>query len=60
MSDTSEDNTCDICKSYFKHEERQNTLRKIYDEFKEVIDHNGDFKEIIDEENKKINSVIGK
>ena len=52
-----ENKNCGFCKAHFEVEERKNRLRKIYDEFKDVIDYNSDFKDIIDEENKKsINS----
>ena len=60
INSLTEDNICGFCKAYFEETERQNGLRKIYDKFKDVIDYNSDFKEIIDEENKKINNVIGK
>lgn len=53
MDYESEDKVCRICNSYFENEEQQNKLRKIYPEFKDVIDRNSDFKEIIDEQNKK-------
>jgi len=43
MKSTSEDKTCGFCKSYFEDEKRKNGLRKIYDEFKDVIDYNNDF-----------------
>ena len=51
------DNTCGFCKAYFDDEEKQEQLKKIYSEFKDVIDYNSKFKSIIDEENKKINGV---
>ena len=49
-----------ITVQYFEEIEKRNGLKKVYNEFKEVIDINSDFKEIIDEENKKISNVIGK
>jgi len=58
INSLTDDNICGFCKAYFEETERQNGLRQIYDKFKDVIDYNSDFKEIIDEENKKINNVI--
>ena len=52
-----EEKTCGFCRAHFEDEEEQNKLKKIYSEFKDVIDYNSKFKRIIDEENKKINGV---
>lgn len=52
-----EDKTCGFCKAYFEDEEKHNQLKKIYSEFKDVINDNSKFRRIIDEENKKINGV---
>lgn len=49
--------TCGFCKAYFEDKEKQEQLKKIYSEFKDVVDYNSKFKHIIDEENKKINGV---
>jgi hypothetical protein len=53
----SNDNVCRICNSYFKDEEKKNKMRTIYHDFKDFIDYNSDFKEIIDDQNKKINGT---
>ena len=42
------DKTCSFCKAHFEEEEKQEQLKKIYSEFKDVIDYNSKFKRIID------------
>ncbi len=55
MNYKSENKNCGFCKAHFEDKERKYKLRKIYDEFKDVIDYNSDFKDIIDEKKKKKN-----
>ncbi len=53
MTYKSKDEICGFCKVYFEEGDKQNRLIKVYSEFKDIIDYNSDFKEIIDEKNKK-------
>lgn len=44
-----ETDICGFCKAHFEEEKKQNKLRKIYREFKDLINCNANFKRLIDE-----------
>lgn len=52
MSCKPEIKNCGFCKAHLEDIERKSRLQKIFDEFKDVIDYNSDFKDIIDGEKK--------
>ncbi|MFW9989760.1 MAG: ATP-binding protein [Candidatus Odinarchaeota archaeon] len=44
-----ENNICGFCEAYFEDEKKKNKLRKVYREFKDLIDCNTNLKRLIDE-----------